>query len=515
VGEPTSGQLAFERHEVVTGLAKRQTVLAASLLGDAIAELAVVSTDEDQGRRLHLYALDNKTWTQRLNATLRSEVLFVDVANIDGHDRLISYEHGRISWFDPILATEKVLVEVATNYRATNGDEIPQIDIATDVNRDGRDDILLPDIDGFWISIQLSDGSFTKAVKLGPPEPFRDMPGLDDSGISTSRKYGEVGITSLTFPWYQSRVHQIDYNQDGRTDLVFWNEDHFDIYYQNESGLFDPIAEAPTIDVAFDSEGVYSRVFDYSDAGPLSLLFGFREKTRRKMLHSLRDLNGDRIADLVTLTLSGRSMLKQRSLYEVYFGTGTPNGILFASKAATSIQPKGKGGGLQGWGYASHRFEDFDGDGQLDAMFGEVNIGIGGMARALVANSVSMDLEFYRMENGLYPNKPTTTHRIRPDLRPLKGRGAIFFPGALMGDVNGDGLSDLIVGNSREELHVFLGVPGPNLLSRNPHRVKVALPGDQDQNIWLAHLDKDGKEDILIHHPSATEPHRVIMLLAR
>ena len=50
-----------------------------------------------------------------------------------------------------------------------------------------------------------------------------------------------MGITALTVPWYLSRIHEMDYNQDGRNDLVFWNEDHFDVHLQDECGQFDPV----------------------------------------------------------------------------------------------------------------------------------------------------------------------------------------------------------------------------------------------------------------------------------
>ena len=36
-----------------------------------------------------------------------------------------------------------------------------------------------------------------------------------------------------------------------------------------------------------------------------------------------------------------------------------------------------------------------------------------------------------------------------------------------------------------------------------------------DEYTWLVDLNKDGKQDILMHHPSTTEPHRVSMLIAR
>ena len=63
----------------------------------------------------------------------------------------------------------------------------------------------------------------------------------------------------------------------------------------------------------------------------------------------------------------------------------------------------------------------------------------------------------------------------------------------------------MLVGKSREELHVFLGEPGPDLLARQPQKVAVTSPADE-RNSWLVDLNRDGKQDLLMHHPSTTEP---------
>ena len=509
----------FERYELVTGeAAHRQTVLSGFFLGGPTAELVVVSVDERYRRRLRMYRLDGAAWVPALETTLGRGVLFVDVARIGGRDRLVTYQSGRLSWLDPDSATERALIEVAASYRRTEEEGgIPHVDITRDLNHDGRDDLILPDVDGFWITTQSSDGTFTDAVKLGPPEPFaREAVGnldVDEPAAGPSRSYGEVGITAVTIPVYLSRVHEMDYDQDGRSDLVFWNEDHFDAHLQDERGRFDPVAESFTVDVPFDSEGVYSRAFEYRDQGVLSILFGFGEKTERTVLHSLRDLNGDQVADLVTLTFAGRSIARQRSLYQVHFGTPTPDGVRFARQAGAAIRPRGKAGAMQPWGYSSQWFRDFDGDGQLDVMFRDVAVGTAGMMRAVVGNSVPINLELYQGEDGLYPDKPTTRRRIRR-FAPFAGLGNVFFPAVLMGDVNGDRRSDLVVGKSPQELHVFLGVPGPELLARQPRKVAVALHQDE-RNIWLADLDNDGRQDVLVYHPSRTEPHRLTTLIAR
>ena len=501
-------ELTFKQHKVETGTAKHQTVLTGFFLGGDFAEVAVVSIDKNDDRHLGIHTFNDGTWVLKLDAKLRPEVLFVDVANIGGRDRLITYEHGRLNWFDPASAVEQTLVEVTANYNATGEGGIPHVDITRDINRDSLDDLIVPDIDGFWIATQSRDGSFPDPIKFGPPDPFLNEIAMDDTG-----SYREVGITPLTVLWYLSRVHQMDYDQDGRSDLVFWNADHFDVYRQDARGMFSTVAETFTVDIPFDTDGAYSIAFGFSGENMFSLIFGFRENTKRRVLHTFQDLNGDDVADMVIHSLEGRSLGKQRSLYEVHFGTPTSDGTVFAPEVGMTIQPRGTAGGLQPWGYSSQWFQDLDGNGKTDILFKDVKTGLSGMSRAMLGKSIAIDLEFYRMEDGTYPDKPTIRRKIRPDLDIFE-KDRVFFPVVLLGDVNGDGRSDLLVGKNWEELHVFPGVPGPKLFAPTPQKVAVSMPNDE-RNARLVNLNKDKKQDLLIHYPSITEPHRVTLLVAQ
>ena len=489
---PPHAEFTFDRHEVAIGPAERQTVLTGFLLGGAIADLAVVKIDENLDRRLRIYAFRDGTWTPIVDAKLRPEVSFVDVARIGGRERLITYEPGRLNWFDPESARERMLVAVTSSFNPPPRGEVLHVDVTQDVNDDGRDDLVVPRFHGFRVFVQMSGGEFADPVMVGPP-------------TGMGRIYGADGYRYD--PWNQGgRIHEMDYDQDGRTDLVFWDRDHFELHRQNERGLFAREAETFTTEVAFDSDeiawlaapqGVHERQTDHMPAGKLT----------GRVLHSISDMNGDGVADLVVFSLEGGSLWKMRSAYQVHFGVPGSGGTAFASEVGAEIRSDGIP-----FGVGRH---DFDRDGQLDMTFTTINPGvfkaIGMLASAIFTGTVSMDLDFYRMENGHYPDQPNATRKIKAGVRDAEDRAARF-PAVLIGDVNGDRRSDLLVQKGREGLRVFLGVPGARLFDRRPQRVKVAMPGDEEYT-WLADLDDDGKQDIVIHQPSTTEPHRVTMLI--
>ena len=488
-GPPAAAEFTFEQHEVVIGSAKRQTVLTGFLLGGAVAELAVVHIDEDDDRRLRIYAFGGGTWAPTLEATLRPEVLFVDVADIGGRDRLVTYEPGRLNWFDPDSATERELVAVTSNFHPPRRDEIPHVDVTRDVNADGRDDLVLPDSDGFWVFIQMSDRAFADPVKIGP-------------SFEMARVYEPHGYRYT--PWDQGRIHEMDYDRDGRPDLVFWNEDHFEARLQDARGLFGTTARTFTTDVSFDSDDLASLAAPHNirrpaPHNPIGAMTG-------RVLHSLADLNGDGIADLGVFSLEGGSLWKMHSTYEVHLGSPAPDGgTTFAPEVSTAAPSDGIPLGI--------RRHDLDSDGQVVMMFTSFKVGVFKVLGTMLTRSATMNLAFWRTEGGIYPDKPSTTRKTEYYALGKSGGPAAVYPAVLIGDVNGDRRSDLLVGRSRRALHVFPGVPGPELFARRPQKVAVAMASRK--YTWLVDLNQDGKQDILLHHPPTTGPHRLTMLIAR
>ena len=494
-GSQTTAAYVPARHEVVLGVAERLTVLTGFLSNGPVADLVALNVDVDGDRRLRVFRFADGAWSPAIETSLRRDVSFVDIASIDGRDRLIAYGGGRLTRFDPASGEERELVAVTSDFRASPRREILHVDVARDLNGDGRDDLAVPHGHGFQVLVQESGGSFSEPLAVGP-----------STGLE--RVYGADGYRYA--PWDEGgRIHEMDYDLDGRTDLAFWNEDRFVVHLQDGSGRFRAEAETFTAAIPFDSDqiaslaapaGIRNRRMDHMPEG---------ESTGR-VLHSLTDMNGDGVADLVVFSLKGSSLWKMHSSYEVYFGARGPGGnVEFSADAGAVVESQGIVAGIDR--------HDFDRDGQVDVMVTAFEPTVFSAIRVLVMSlftgAGSFDLEFFRMEDGGYARRPAAVREIRPR-SPRKSGERSFWPAVRLGDLNGDGRSDALIARNRKRLHVHFGVPGPDLFARKPRRIAVAVPEDEEYT-WLADLNRDGKDDVLMHHASEAAPHRLTVLMSR
>lgn len=525
-GEPTiEGEIApagfaFEKFEIATGTAERQTILTGFFFEGPVADLAVVTIDENSTRRLRIFSFGNGAWERKLDAELRPEVLFVDVARIGGRDRLLSYGAGRVNVFDLGSSQERALVAVTSSFQPPRGGEIPHVDLTRDVNDDGLDDLVVPDTDGFHVIVQERDGTFAAPVKVGSA--------TDLSGI--------LGADGYRYePWGESRIHSIDYNRDGRRDLAFWNKDHFEVHLQGPRGRFARRAKTFRTTVAFGSDQRYSLA-----AGEMM----------GTVFHSFADFNGDGVEDLVAFTLEGERALRKRSRYDVHFGARGPDGgTTFGSKVDATFRSPGRiqlGMAWLPFGPDAHALLLIT---TIETRF--LKGSLWKTIKGFMGDDIWLSLEFYQNRGGHFPERPNTIRRVALDGTPshrepgsvpldLVLRGAThedrqartswpraFNRNLLIGDVTGDGLPDLLIETTFRGLDLYAGLAGGELFARRSQPVAVTVPTDVEYS-WLVDLNVDGKQDILLHdrspsrdihggpiQPPGTESHRVTILIAR
>lgn len=480
---------AYASYEVDLGQAARQTVVTGFLLEGRVAELAVVNVDKDGDRRLRVFALGEETWELAREGTLRSQVTFVDVAQIDGVDRLVTYEPGRLNWWDPRSGLETELLSLSSSFHPPRANEVPHVDITQDLNGDGRDDFVMPDGDGFWVVVQLDSGRFGEPVRVGPTAELSCIYGAD------GYRYD---------PWSQSRVHVLDCDGDGRKDLVSWSGGRFEVHTLTEEGLFSPEAKMFTTDVAF------------GDGTIASLASGDK---RGRVMHSLADMNEDGVADLTVFSLEGDRDSRKRSMFEVHFGERAGQEIAFSPDVGLTFESEDR---IQ----LGIERGDFDGDARIDSLLTTIDVGALSSSpwkkwKGFFGDDIWLNLEFFRADA---PGEPATVRRLQLDGPPSSKeagwvplevvlRGATherrrtqegwtraFNTTLRVGDVNGDGRSDLLMSDHPRSLRLYLGVDGPEFFSERGVEVAHAVPNDEEYT-WLVDLDRDGKQDVLMHHP--------------
>ena len=496
----------FEHYEIDTGTAKHQTIVPGSFTGPRSAEVAVLDR-VGSGVRVRILQLEVDGWSVVGATVHKGRVAFIDVLPLAGRDHLVLYRDGGLAVFDANVPGEHTFIAFPTRVQAGEGGGLPRVDVTRDLNGDGLDDLVLPDADGFWMAMQNADGTFGEPVRIGPKEPL-----LAARAYGDERTYGEVGITTQNIPWYLARVHRLDYDRDGRQDLLFWNEDYFELHRQDDTGRFPDTPETFTTDVQFDFDGAYTLAFQFGDRGVTSLVLGLGGRFDHTVLHSFRDLNGDGVADLITVSFSGRRVFSLRGTFGIHFGHPAEGATTFSKVPDAVLATPGPATGMA-WGYATHQYMDIDGDGGMDFALGSVDTGVGGMFRAMVGKSITIDLALYRLQDGAYPSEPDAVRRVRTRFAPFDKRG-VLFPTVLIGDVNGNGRMDLLLGSRWDHLSVYFGAPGPDPFTGDPIDVEVELPTNE-LNARLADLNHDGRQDVVFHHPSAEKGNRVVVLMAR
>ncbi len=467
-----------------------QSILPAYLRDATAADLVVATATEDNTKSLQLFEMQDGFYPDNAayEIALTEDVIFLDIAATVGRDMLVVFYAGSAVQLDPRTGATRHLVEFSSIYNGPVDQKIPKLDMVRDLNGDSLDDFIIPGFKGYEVYIQNHDGTFGPRISLSA-RPIMDISFRDN-------------------PWYQARkIYHADVTNDGRADLVFWVGDKFMVYQQLANGTFtdEPIQFSPK--VIFDAEG-YEGV---------SMRMGEEDQSdaQQQALFQLKDFTGDGIPELVTLAVKSQGVLKKSTTYNIHTGAGMypsesdlaymlPD---FQVEPASSIRSRGIQFDLEE--------KDLNNDGQLDIIVSSVEIGVGKIIRALLTGSIAINLDFYQMADGIYPEKPNLHREVTATFN--MSSGDVFLPTVLISDINGDGQEDLVVQDGRDTLEIFHGVSNGKLFERRANKVSVEMPRDPDL-VESLDLNGDGKQDLLIRlepEEDDNNTHRLKVLVSK
>ena len=473
------GDLRVHSFVIDTGAADSQTILHGRLTDrSAVDEFFVFSRDKDGGRRLAVYGFAGDTWGVIHEAAVDADVIFADVVELGGRDRLLLYGRGgRLDWLSPANWTRKPLLQASSLYRVPPPD-VPHADIGRDINGDELEDIAIADFDGYWVWLQTPAGELAEGVKLAAPA---------------------TATTNFEAATYRPRtLYALDYDGDGVTDLAAWDE-RFLIYRGTFGYGFDaaPLELAPPLQFE-------------SDDAVVSFGFGADNDSTTTMLANLKDYNGDGVGDIATTTVNMDGLFDQSTRYDFHFGERSGRRTIFRAEPDTRISSPS----LQ----APFAEKDINGDDRVDFAMGSVDIGIGMLIRVLLTGTVRFDIDFYTMGAAGYPADANVS-------RPVKMRFSLASGDLLsgnwveIGDMDGDGVGDLIAHHDETRIDVFRGTADAALFAEDALHLEVDMPDGHilPFDVETTDLNADGRDDLVMRFPADDEhdSNRIGIVLSR
>ncbi|MEL7022946.1 MAG: VCBS repeat-containing protein [Pseudomonadota bacterium] len=198
------------------------------------------------------------------------------------------------------------------------------------------------------------------------------------------------------------------------------------------------------------------------------------------------DINGDGLPDIMTLETVSRGVFDKTTTYRVHHGRLNNDTLVFDEAANSTLSSRGFQVGM--------RLESLDDDRNM-LVSASVQVGVRAIIGALFSRSVTMRIEIYTADaSGTIQSEATTEikSRVKFDF----GTGQVEFPTITFGDLDGDGINDLILKERKRILNWRKGLSGGSFANRSTS-LDITGPADGTE-VALADVDADGRDDVIV-----------------
>ncbi len=452
---------------------------AQDMNGDGLADLVV-----QNGRSIEVYLQDARTGiTPTPKAVLplpeRTFVYDVGVRAKGAETGVVAVHPDGVEWYgyrnDAFVAPEPWL-EFPTLFRGTCTGNPVRAGLLFDMEGDGDSDLVLPDRDGFLIFVAGESG-FALSQRLAAETSVLLAP--------YGRSIQDPMQASLTLPSF----HFGDVNGDARLDLLLEGFYSFDIYYQDTQGRYDA---KPSVTVSVNAAGVKKK------SGRRYFMYEVPPK--------VTDLNADGYVDAV-------ATFPSKGVTGIYLGKAAGSQVFETPDQVIRFD---------GWTLA-HVLQDVNGDQRKDLILAKMEkVGFWGGLQILITRTIDVDiLAYLEAPDGRYPESPSFQKTIEVPLilsashQMLK----IETPHLLnfAGDFNRDGRKDMLFKSAPDRLTVNFGTSEGVFTEDDPLEIAtVDTSAFSSSQPTVADINGDGLSDLVLYHRDFTsEKHLIEVLLSK
>lgn len=458
-------------------------ILTANFAGNAELEIFIMGENSNKEKIAVLYVVDKDTnqYVQHTKLVLPNTTIAFDlITTPSGLEKVLLLDAKGFSTLNFEQNSMTLLAENKSLYLNEKPQFIAKKELITDINGDGLDDIVISDFSSVKIFLQQDNGEFNK-LSL-PIKPNMDM---DSQKISFS----------------EAHLFNVDTNFDQLVDIVVIEDNYLQIFEQQKSGDFSLIKNQILLPMQVSSLPWWS--IKGSDGESID-----QSNLQHRMVESLQDINGDKIADLMVRQTESSGVLDRQNRYEIYFGTNTKGHLSFNQQMDTFVSAEGTLSGLE--------LIDINGDGRSEILVSSFDIGISQIIGALLSGSIDQDVYIFSLdENDKYNKEPLFSEDV--DLNFSLSSGRTGQPVILSADLNGDGIKELLLSANDKRLAVYTGKNGSEMFESRSKRHRLVLPQNGSM-LSSADLNNDDKQEIIVRYGKQDEENlrkKVVILSAK
>lgn len=371
----------------------------------------------------------------------------------DGKEELLAFDGGGVVLYkltaSDAIKSQRILS--SHSILPPSSRYLAPVNWIVDLTADGKKDILLPVSNGMRLFAQNEEFGFSEAQTFEFPVN------------GSLRQEGAEHFLTFRIP----AISVSDYNADGWNDLGAFDLEEMNYFLSDGSAALRNHKTASLL-----------REFTKDFVSATSFL----------------DLNADGIPDAVLVLMSQKKNLE--SEVQIYFGKegftyGNGPDQVFSADSSLMVPI----------------FLDATGDGKMEMLLQDINVGFGFFINYFVRNRIRVDTQLKKIgKNGLYEDEPVVRRAFY-----IQASEEGSEPARAAGDFNGDGLADLVVGTAENRLSFFLTNKTDILPAHPSAEFDVPAYGTMS----LLNLNSDNRADFVITYPDKDKENLAVVFRSK